>query len=139
MARDIIHNAVRRALENDGWTITDDPLQVEVIKQEKHYQIDLGAEKVIGAEKGDKKIAVEIKSFASHSVLNAFHGVLGQYLNYLAAMELIGMDRVLYLAISEESQNRLKKIDFIQKQISNYHINVIIVDIEAEKIKKWIE
>lgn len=28
-ARDIFHQAVRTALETDGWTITDDPLLLE--------------------------------------------------------------------------------------------------------------
>jgi hypothetical protein len=29
-AKDFFHNAVRTALIKDGWTITDDPLKIEV-------------------------------------------------------------------------------------------------------------
>ena len=39
-AKDIIHEPVRRALENDGWTITDDPLTLEY--EEFRTYIDLG-------------------------------------------------------------------------------------------------
>ncbi|MCP2728209.1 XisH family protein [Symplocastrum sp. BBK-W-15] len=28
MARDLFHNIVRSGLEKDGWTITDDPLNI---------------------------------------------------------------------------------------------------------------
>ena len=61
MARDKYHNVVRRALEKDGWTITHDPLRYKI--GSRKIEVDLGAEQLIGAEKGTEKIAVEIKSF----------------------------------------------------------------------------
>ena len=57
-ARDLYHDAVKNALVKDGWTITHDPFIVE-IEGDRLY-IDLGAERVIAAEKGTRKIAVEI-------------------------------------------------------------------------------
>ena len=42
-------------------------------------EIDLGAERLIGAEKLGKKIAVEVKSFLSASALSDFHTALGQF------------------------------------------------------------
>ena len=47
--RDKFHFAVRRGLEKDGWQITDDPLDFRVGGVD--FEIDLGAEKIIGAEK----------------------------------------------------------------------------------------
>jgi hypothetical protein len=48
--KDIYHDAVRVALENEGWTITDDPLTVPTPGLDFH--IDLGAvREIIGAEK----------------------------------------------------------------------------------------
>jgi hypothetical protein len=44
--------------------------------------IDLGAEKLIAAEKDGSYIAVEVKSFLQSSVLSDFHTALGQFLNY---------------------------------------------------------
>ena len=73
--RDLIHDIVRLALEKDNWIITADPFIVKV-EGSRGIEIDLGAEKFIAAEKANEKIAVEIKSFISTSILNSFHGVL---------------------------------------------------------------
>ncbi|MBO0861158.1 MAG: hypothetical protein J2P21_22265 [Chloracidobacterium sp.] len=60
-----MHDHVRRALENGGWTITDDPFGLKW--GSATLQIDLGAERLIAAEKIDQNIAVEIKSFVGRS------------------------------------------------------------------------
>jgi hypothetical protein len=62
MARDLFHDAVRNALVKDGWIITEDPLFLKIGGVEIY--IDLGAEKLIAAERNNEKIAVEIKSLA---------------------------------------------------------------------------
>ena len=84
-AKDKYHQQVRHALEKEGWIITHDPymLQTEGV----NFPIDLGAEKLIAAEKGADKIVVEIKSFTGESVPNEFHTALGQYLDYSLGME----------------------------------------------------
>ena len=74
-AKDIIHDAVKNALIKDGWTITHDPLSIR-IKGVQMY-IDLGAQRIIGAEKDGEKIAIEIKSFQGTSAINEFHTALG--------------------------------------------------------------
>jgi XisH protein len=53
MARDIIHNAVRTALERDGWNITHDPLYLRI--SDVDLMVDLAAERIIAAEKTGKK------------------------------------------------------------------------------------
>lgn len=60
-AKDVYHSVVRLALEKDSWTITHDPLKL-VLGRKKGY-VDLGAEKVLAAQRGMRRIAVEIKSF----------------------------------------------------------------------------
>jgi XisH protein len=62
MARDIFHDLVKEALIADGWLITDDPLTL-LTRIEGGISTDLGAEKIIVAEKGVTRIAVEVKSF----------------------------------------------------------------------------
>ena len=64
-AKDIYHNTVRTALEKDGWTITNDLLTLEI--GDRSLFVDLGAEKILAAEKQGRKIAVEVKSFLSFS------------------------------------------------------------------------
>jgi XisH protein len=49
----IYHNTVRTALEKDGWTITDDPLTLNI--GERSVFVDLGAEKLLTAEKQGQK------------------------------------------------------------------------------------
>ena len=63
---------VRLALEKDNWLITHDPLSFELTEKVK-VRIDLGAEKLITAEKDNQKIAVEVKSFIGLSAISEFH------------------------------------------------------------------
>ena len=48
-ARDIYHNQVKNALIKAGWEITDDPLSIQFGGIDLY--VDLGAEKLIAAEK----------------------------------------------------------------------------------------
>ncbi len=65
-ARDFYHDIVRNALVKDGWTITHDPYPLKLGR--KDLFIDWGAEKILAAERGNDKTAVEIKSFVGRSV-----------------------------------------------------------------------
>ena len=67
MAKDIYHTIVKEALIKDGWEITDDPYFIQR-SNKKPYEVDLGGEKIIAAERGVEKIAVEIKSFIGQSL-----------------------------------------------------------------------
>jgi len=83
-AKDIYHDAVRNALVKDGWTITGDPLTLSW--EDRKLYVDLGAERLLSADKGDSKIAIEIKSFVSVSEVKDLENVLGQYFLYLAVL-----------------------------------------------------
>lgn len=64
-AKDIYHDIVKRALIKDGWTITHDPLRLQW--GPKDMYVDLGAERLVAAEKAGRKIAVKVKSFIGPS------------------------------------------------------------------------
>jgi hypothetical protein len=66
-AKDKFHIAFVHALEKDGWTVTDDPLTIRVLDAD--LLIDIGAERMVGAERDGERIAVEIKSFISKSAV----------------------------------------------------------------------
>ena len=104
MARDIFHNIVKEALIKDGWTITHDPLTL-LTRKEGGVQTDLGAEKIIIADKGLTKIAVEVKSFLNPSPINDFHEAFGQYMIYLDVLEMTAIERIMYLAMPFEVYN----------------------------------
>ena len=86
MAKDVFYQQVKKALIKYGWIITDDPLTLRISEAIK-VQIDLTDENAIAAERDTEKIAVEIKSFIAGSDISEFHTALGQYLNYVQALE----------------------------------------------------
>jgi XisH protein len=63
--RDRLHQALRRTLEKDGWTVTADPLIL--VLEQAVLRADLGAEKTFAAEKAGRKIAIEVKDFTAAS------------------------------------------------------------------------
>ena len=112
MAKDLYHQAVRIALEKDGWVITRDPFNLVSKEDNIDYEVDLGAEKLIAAERGVEKIAVEIKSFLKTSLANEFHGILRQYITYSDALAFLEYERQLILAIPRFAEERLENIHF---------------------------
>jgi XisH protein len=135
-AKDLFHDAVRTGLEKEQWTITDDPLSLKF--GDTRIYIDLGAEKVLAAEKGTEKIAVEIKTFASDSVVFDFHVALGQFLNYQVVLENKDPDRRLYLAIPEEVYNTFFQSLLAKSVVQKYQVRLMIYDPEQEVIVKWL-
>ncbi len=135
-AKDLFHLAVRNALEKDGWTITDDPLRIEFGKDD--LSIDLGAERLIAAQKGTSKIAVEIKTFAGASLLYEFHLAVGQYRNYWRALRIKQPDRILYLAVSTDVYNSFLQSDLMRLAIEEDNIKLLIFHAEKEVVVLWI-
>jgi len=84
-ARDSIHDAVKTALIKDGWTITHDPYPLPY--GDRDVYADLGAERAIAAERGDEKIAVEVKSFSGASEIHDLEVALGQFVFLSALVE----------------------------------------------------
>lgn len=99
-AKDLLHDCVKNALIKDGWKITDDPFRLKY-KGRKLY-VDLGAERILAAEKGNDKIAVEIKSFVGASEINDLENALGQFIFYRAILAETEPDRDLFLAVPDE-------------------------------------
>lgn len=97
--KDLFHQAVRRALEKDGWTITHDPLPLKLGTLK--LEVDLGADKPIAAQKENQKIAVEVKSFLRTSKITEFYHAFGQYFPYKVGLQKLEPDRILYLAVPE--------------------------------------
>ena len=137
MARDLLHNEVRIALEKDGWMITHDPLDLTIGGVELYA--DLGAEKLIAAEKGLDKIAVEIKTFGGQSLVTEFHKATGQYDNYRISLSELEPIRIVYLAIPESVWNTFFQRPFIQKVIQVKAIKIIIFEPVNQTILQWIK
>lgn len=137
MARDIIHTPVRNALENDGWTITDD--QYTVVYAEFTMYPDLAAERTIAAERGTEKIAVEIKSFIGPSVVQDMKEALGPYVMYRTYLAKLEPDRKLYMAISTAAYHDIFQLRAAQVLVKEFAIALIVVNVEQEEVVIWID
>lgn len=136
-AKDMYHDIVKEALINDGWEVTDDPLWLGLKGSDINLYIDLAAEKLITANRDNEKIAVEIKSFTSASLLSEFHAALGQFLNYRVALESQKIKRELYLAIPYDIFDTFFSKDFIKATCKTYNINLIVFNLETKRIVQW--
>jgi len=135
--RDIYHNQVRRALEKDGWTVTHDPMRFRW--RGRTIWPDLGIEKVIAAERGQEKIAVEIKSFTAVTLLSDFYEALGQYDTYKTALSELDRDRIVVLAVPQIAYEEFFTTDFADTIIRIKNIHLMVYDPVNEIVIKWIK
>lgn len=135
-AKDIYHDTVKCALQKDGWTITHDPFPLQIGK--KRLSVDLGAERLISAEKGIQKIVVEVKSFVGCSDVKDLEQALGQYVLYQQVLKEMNIERILYLAVSQVVFNSVFTIELGQILLKNKIIKLIIFDDERKVITQWI-
>ena len=135
-ARDLFHEAVKVALQKENWVITNDPLKVEAGGAK--FEIDLGAERLLAAERAGEKIAVEIKTFLGDSPITDYHAALGQFLNYRLALELKEPDRTLYMAVPVAIHEAFFQREFLQISVERHQVNRIVYDPVNEVIVQWI-
>jgi hypothetical protein len=136
MAKDIYHYQVRTALEKDGWIITDDPLTLQF--GSRSVFVDLGAKKLLAAERDGQRIAVEIKSFVGKSLVKDWENAIGQYILYFKIISKKEPDRTLYLAITEEIYISFFNEEIVQVVLADGVIKIIVVDTIQEVITRWI-
>jgi len=133
---DIYHYPVRVALEKDGWTITHDPFRLEI--GDRRLEADLGAERLIQAEKAVRKIVVEIKSFVGRSEMKDLEQALGQYTLYHQIMTENHIERQLYLAVPHRTFQSIFTIQLGQILLKNQLLQLIVFDESREEILLWI-
>ena len=134
--RDIIHEAVKNALIRDGWTITADPYLLEY--GEEDLFIDLAAERLLAAERGTDKIAVEIKSFVGRSPVHELQNALGQYALYLSVLEVVDPERKLYLAVGKSVYDDLEIMETFHLVVRRFQVAMVVIGIHAEEVIAWM-
>lgn len=139
MAKDIYHNLVRTALENEGWTITHDPFYLPLGLGGKKVEADLGAERFLAAEKNTERILVEIKSFITSSNINELHKSVGQFDFYALILENLEPDRVPFLAMPDDAYEDLIREPIVQTFLRRHKVNLITYNIQTTLIDAWIK
>jgi hypothetical protein len=135
-ARDAFHEHVRHALERDGWTITHDPLHIKLKK--RNLYVDLGAERLLAAEKGPRKIAVEIKTFGGPSDVRDLEEAVGQFVLYDLALRRQEPGRSLYLAVTESIWQAVFADAFGAIVVDERAVRLLTFNPKTEEIIRWI-
>ena len=138
-AKDIYHKECVRALEKDGWSVTHDPLVIPFDGTDLF--IDIGAERLIGAERNGERIAVEIKSFIKPSPVQDLKEAIGQYILYgdVMANSKENSDRTLFLAVREETYRDVFSGKQTQRLLTNRNIRLLVFEPEEEVVTQWIK
>jgi hypothetical protein len=134
-AADMIHNAVKSALIKDGWSITADPYTIAY--EEINVYADLAADRILAAERGAERIAVEIKSFVGRSRIHDLELTLGQYNLYQGLLEVVAPERNLFLAVSDTVHVEFLEQKAVQLILRRFDVSLIVVNLQTEEIVAW--
>lgn len=134
--RDAYHDAVKNALIKDGWTITHDPMTLPIGRHKLF--VDLGAERLLAAERGHERIAVEVKTFSGASEVTDMEHALGQYLLYRSLLRRADPERRMVLAMPEEAFDAIITAELGQALREDYALSILTFDAAQEIICKWL-
>ncbi len=135
-ARDRDHEAVRDGLIADGWVITGDPLHLRYAGDDLY--VDLAAERLIAADKGTRRIAVEIKSFNGPSDVTDLHAAVGQFVVYREVLAEVDPERELYLAVAEEVRAEVFEAGVARLVLARQVRRLLSYDPVRKVIVRWI-
>lgn len=137
MAKDLIHDAVKEALKNDGWTVTHE--QYSIRYKTLKLTVDLAAERTIAAERADQKIAVEVKSFLSPSPVQDLKLAFGQYVIYLGVLEVTEPERKLYLAVNHTVYQEFLSQEAVELIRQRFQVAIVVIDVVRQEVVQWID
>ena len=120
----------------DGWTITHDPLRLEF--GGVRGRADLGAVRLLAAERGVERIAVEVKSFLGPSPVADFEQALGQFNLYHVLLKRTDPHRTLFLAVDQGTHGNLFAREGIRAVVAEFRVAVLVVNISTETVSAWV-
>ena len=100
--------------------------------------VDLGAEKLVAAEKEGRKIAVEVKGFGGQSEMAELEQAVGQITLYRVVLAQREPEYILYLAVPEEVVKDVFQEPLGQLLIEQGITRIIGFDPLEERIIQWI-
>lgn len=135
-ARDLYHDSVKKALVKDGWRITHDPLRLTWGKKDMY--VDLGAERLMAAQKDNELIAVEVKSFIGASSMADLEGAIGQYILYFDVLQEREPNRTLYVAVRQKAYEEVFEDPLGQLLLAKKRLKLVVFDDHTDTILQWI-
>jgi XisH protein len=100
--------------------------------------VDLGAERLLAAEKAQVKIAVEVKSFLSPSRLNDLEQALGQFILYHDLLEINEPERILFVAMPIFVRSSIIEEPIGRLLIQKGRLRILVFDPVVEEVVQWI-
>lgn len=100
--------------------------------------MDLGAERILLADRGSERIAVEVKSFLGDSDIVELEAALGQYVLYDRILRKQDPGRTLWLAIPAYAWNSIFRETIGELLLQEDFLRLIVIDEEREEIDRWI-
>jgi len=134
-ARDVYYSSVRTALIKDGWTVTHDPYTITF--GQKDVFVDLGAERLLAAEKGNERIAVEVKSFQGASDIHDLEVAIGQYVFHRSLLSRFEPGRRIFLAVPYNAYVNTFQEVIARPVLDDQAIALIAFDPVQQVIVKW--
>jgi hypothetical protein len=135
--KDVFHDVVKKALQKEGWQITQEPLILDVADQE--FSINLGVEKPSNVSQGTRKIAVSVKSFVRSTSLLKYQLALVKFLNDREILKRLEGDRSLYLAVPMQNYRRFLQEESLRNSLNEAQVKTIVFDPIEGAIDRWIE
>jgi hypothetical protein len=132
--RDTYHSVVKQLLIDEGWRITHDPY---IFQTDPKLAADLGAERVIAAEKSSEKIVVEIKSFLKASQVVDLEEAVGKYMVYQIFLQRKEPERKLYLAVPNYAYENIFHREVGKIIIQSLNIHLIVYSPSGEESLLW--
>jgi len=132
-AFDSCHPQIVQALEKEGWDISLEQFLIRIDRSHRVY-IDIEAHHT----NSQSVMVVEVKCFQDvESETTDLYSAIGQYLIYRNLLERNAITIPLYLAIPLQAFSGVfNRMAF--PMISQNHVKIIVVDLEREVIKQWL-
>jgi len=134
--KNFYHPLVVDALARDGWTITHDPLSLRLAGDDT--PVDVGAACLLGAARGEERIAVEFDSLTSASEPRDLEAALGLLVQCGDALARVEPERALFLAVREQVYRDLFEEPVGEPLLGDGRVRLIVVDEARREIVRWV-
>lgn len=129
-AKNFYHPLVVDALARDGWTITHDPLPLPIDGE--------AAPTLLGASRGDERIAVELDSLTGASERRELEAALGLLVRYGDALARVEPERALFLAVREQVYRDLFEEPIGEPLLGVERVRLMVFDEARREIVRWV-